>query len=363
MSRSLIKKENFIMLCLFLLCFFPGLCIIKYPQTVSAGVREGLHLCGEVMIPSMFPFLILSSFMLQSGIIDFFGRLLQPFFNKIFNVSGRGGGIFLISLLSGFPVGSNLISSALDRGIISQTEAKRLMMCCVNPGPAFVISAIGSSMLRSVRGGVIIFSSLTLSAVLMLFFSRLFFHRYEIENDKISFENTPLSSAFVSSVTNSSYSMLFICAFITLFSCICKVIGLLPLPEKAVEYLKMMLEVSIGSNIAAGQGNIPLVCAVVGWGGVCVSMQVFSAVLKSEMKKTLFFLSRAINCALSFFICKILLYFFPCPLEVFSSCSEVISNHFSSSVPAAIGLVLMSAILLTDIEELRKGQIFKKSEK
>ncbi|MEG1243984.1 MAG: hypothetical protein RSD17_04040, partial [Oscillospiraceae bacterium] len=41
-------------------------CLLRYPDTVSSGIKEGLYLCSGVIIPSLFPFMVLSSFLIKS---------------------------------------------------------------------------------------------------------------------------------------------------------------------------------------------------------------------------------------------------------------------------------------------------------
>ena len=348
------RLKKFFTFLVMIFCVSFLLMLMIFPSLFSAGVRKGLTLCAETMIPSMFPFFVLSSFMTRSGMIDLIGRKTDGIFKKIFALSGKSGSVFLLSLFSGFPVGAKTVSSLLDRKEISENEAQRLMLCSVNAGPAFTVSAVGAAMMSSKKAGIIIFFSLSVSSVIICFLSR-----FIIEKDltflpvcnKNSYEN--FSSSLINSVSDSTVSMLSVSGWIVLFSCICSVAESIEFFEKNSLLFRSVFEVSIGCEEAGGQGNIPLVTAVIGWSGLCVHCQVFSAVIKSKMKKRLFFISKILHSALSMVVCDLLLKVFPCSVSVFANSASAVESFYSSA-PAAAGLLLMGAILISDLETSRK---------
>ena len=75
--------------------------ILIAPQAASQGVRDGLTLCGQVVIPSLFPFLALSSFLVQSGLAQRAGHLLEPITKLLFRLPGAAGSAILMSLKIG----------------------------------------------------------------------------------------------------------------------------------------------------------------------------------------------------------------------------------------------------------------------
>jgi len=337
-----------------LICVISATLMIVFPSDFSQGVRAGLTLCAETMIPSMFPFFILSSFMTRSGMIDLIGRKTEKFFRKIFALSGKSGSVFLLSLFSGFPVGARTVSLLLERKEMSEKEAQRLMLCSVNAGPAFTVSAVGASMLASRKAGIIIFASLTLSSLIICFLSRFIIEKEErcpVSYRKEDREN--LSSSLINAVSDATASMMSVSGWIVLFSCACFVAESIDVIEKNSLLFRAAFEVSIGCEKACQQGNIPLVTAVIGWSGLCVHCQVFSAVIKSNLKKRLFFISRIFHSALSMIICDLLLKAFPCSISVFANTASSIGKFYSSA-PAVAGLLLMSAILISDLETNRK---------
>ena len=345
----------------FLISFFSFVIIfllVSFPDVISSGIRNGLFLCANTLIASMFPFFVLSSFLLRTGAVEYMGKFFDRFSRKVFRLSGNAFSVFFISLFSGFPVGAKLVSSMIDEKKLSLSQSSRLMCCCVNAGPAFVISAVGNAMLSNRMAGLIIFVSLSLSAFFVLFFSRFFVE----ENDEILFsppKKESLSSCFVKSVYDATESIFSVCAFVVVFSSFSYAL------KDSARLITLFLEVCIGCEYATKNFDLPIVAGVIGWSGFCVHCQVFHTVLKCKMKKFLFFFSRALNGGISACICALLTKAFPCPVSVFANSSQNVEQLFKSNAPATAGLLLMCAILIFDFEENRsnKSQTFNKLKK
>ena len=52
--------------------------LLKFPTESAEGVKEGLQLCTTAVIPSLFPFMTVSAFAVQSGISARLGRIIEP---------------------------------------------------------------------------------------------------------------------------------------------------------------------------------------------------------------------------------------------------------------------------------------------
>lgn len=326
---------------------------MKFPSLSAEGVRRGLELCAQTMIPSLFPFLVLSSFATSSGIMNFLGQKTNNFFKKVFNFSGTAGSVVLFSLFSGFPVGCSMASKLYQQKKITQNEAKRIALSSVNAGPAFVIGAVGTMMLSSFKAGVIIFVSLSLSSLLISFLTRFILSDSE-EKEEIQIKNPPLSEALVSSVYNASKSMFIICAWILLFSCFLSVASNKIQNENFSYALKAFLEVSLGCQETADKKSPAILAAVLGWSGLCVHCQVFPDILKIGLKAKYFFCARFLQSMLSALLCSTLLKIFPCEISVFSSGASAMAQTFAVSAPAAAGLLLMCAIFILDLDTEKK---------
>ena len=71
-------------------------CIIFHTETAITAAKEALVVCGQTVIPSLFPFFVLSSFMIGTGFVSSLGKILSPLAKHIFRVSGSGAVVFVV---------------------------------------------------------------------------------------------------------------------------------------------------------------------------------------------------------------------------------------------------------------------------
>ena len=77
---------------------------------------------------------------------DWITKILQPtapFFKVVFGLSPGGAYVFLLGLLTGYPMGAKLTADLYYAGKISRQEAEYLLTFCNNPSPAFLITYVG----------------------------------------------------------------------------------------------------------------------------------------------------------------------------------------------------------------------------
>lgn len=329
--------------------------ILLAPQTAADGVRDGLTLCGQVVIPSLFPFLALSSFVVQSGLSVRAGRLLRPLTEGLFRLPGTAGGAIFMSLIGGYPVGARMTAQLLDASLITKKQAQRMLLFCVNSGPAFLISAVGAAMLQSRRAGLILCASLTASALLIGFLSR-FFAKSEPAGESAVLRQSESSAAqaLVDAAAQGCAGIVSICVWVILFSCISALLGLLPLPGALRLLMQCFLEVTSGCAAAAGRVPLPMLALALGWGGVCVHCQVLRDVRQTGLSLPLFFCGRAANGLLACLISEGLFRLFPCDAAVFSNHVRALPEAFAASAPVAACMLFMCALLILEVEGRRK---------
>lgn len=181
-------------------------------QEVCAGVRTGLLNCANVLIPSLFPFMILAGLISRTSA----GPLLSRCVGLITRPMGlpeRLGSVLLMSFVGGFPVGAQMLSEMFARREISRDTAERALCFCVNAGPSFLISAVGAGMLGSRTAGLVLLGAQLLSSLTVGF---LHFHGGNIRLPPVL--QTPSKDAFVESVRGAAAGMIGICAFVVAFS-------------------------------------------------------------------------------------------------------------------------------------------------
>lgn len=114
--------------------------LILDSRTALSGARNGIMLCIFTIIPSLFPFFVLSALINSS--FSGFGKPFKPI-RKLCGMPKGSEKLFLLGFLGGYPVGAQSIYQAYKSGQLSGKEAKRLLSFCSNAGPAFIFGMIG----------------------------------------------------------------------------------------------------------------------------------------------------------------------------------------------------------------------------
>ena len=120
------------------------LALMLYPQESMQAARDGLTLCGNVIIPSLFPFFVLSSLVVELGLAGYLGRMLEGVMRPLFNVSGVCASAFALGFVGGYPVGARTAIDLYQKGMCTRTEAERLLAFCNNSVPAFILGVVGA---------------------------------------------------------------------------------------------------------------------------------------------------------------------------------------------------------------------------
>ena len=123
--------------------------IIIDNRSATSSISEGIALCMQTVIPSLFPFLILSK-IINNCFIGESIFIMKPIC-RICKIPTGTESILLIGLMSGYPVGAKLVAQAYAAGNITKTDAMRLLGFCSNAGPAFffgLLSKIGRASCR-----------------------------------------------------------------------------------------------------------------------------------------------------------------------------------------------------------------------
>ena len=115
--------------------------LILDSKTALLGATAGLQLCILSLIPSLFPFFVLSS-LLSSALMGTKLPLLGPL-RKLLRIPEGCESLLIPGFLGGYPAGAQCIGQALGQERISRTDARRLLLFCNNAGPSFLFGVLG----------------------------------------------------------------------------------------------------------------------------------------------------------------------------------------------------------------------------
>ena len=264
--------------------------LFLFGQQVAAATASALELCLFILLPSLFPFLVLSSLLISSGVVTRIAPRLERPMRVLFDLPGTCVIPILLGAIGGYPVGARAVSELYQQGLCSLPQAKRLLRFCNNAGPSFFISVIGGGLLHDMKLGALLWMVHLLAAFMVSLFP--FQKDIPAENCTVSaYTNpaTPLLSAFLQAVTAAFSSFLNICAFVLIFAVITRLSITMPfffrlcnlLPGSAVFWQGLctgFLELTAGVSMLIS-GGLPrkLLLAALsflcGWGGISVQCQ------------------------------------------------------------------------------------------
>ena len=136
LSKKSIFLNNLSLLTSILFIFL----LLTNPVKSSHLVLSALTTWCTKMIPSLFPFMVLSGILLRTGLSFRLSKLLYPLLGSLFRLSPNCIYVIFMGFLCGFPMGANIIAESLSLKKITECEANLLLAFCNNIGPVYFIS-------------------------------------------------------------------------------------------------------------------------------------------------------------------------------------------------------------------------------
>lgn len=114
--------------------------ILCAPAKACTYAALALQLWFEKMIPSLFPFMILSGLIVRLDL----GRLMSvpvyPVLGRLYRINKTMCTALLMGFLFGFPLGAKTVAEAYDLKQLSKPQAQFLLSFCNNIGPVYLLS-------------------------------------------------------------------------------------------------------------------------------------------------------------------------------------------------------------------------------
>ncbi len=322
-----------------------SLLLIAFSPQAKEGARHGLEMAWNIIIPGLLPLLIIFNLISKSEAGILIQNLLAPVTEKIFRLPRAAGAAIIFGLTGGYPAGAVLTESLYDNSDIDSETAKRLLRFNVNGGAAFIISAVGTIILKNESAGLILFASTTFSALLIAFFSS--FHYNRIADSHAGYSALPLAEALNASTESALRSVMNISACIILFSALGEII------QYPAE-LSPIIEITGGIADNYSIFPLPVLAFLLAFAGLCIHFQLFSIIKKIGMSYFDFFLWRIIHALLSAALCLLLTKLFPGAAQVFSNLSNSTAAPYSVNFALSALMIFGCAVLVLDIDGKRK---------
>lgn len=189
------------------------------PSAYINATYKGFCVWAKIVLPSLFLFFILTKLLMQiNGTFKIFGFVDKPF-QKLYGVNKFGGYVFIMSILSGYPIGAKLTSEFYEQGLITKSEAHRMISFTSTSGPMFIIGSVAIKMFNSIKLGVIIFFCHILSALINGFLYKKV-KASDLEKCSPQTKKMPTKQTLNDIVLNSIISLFMVGGYIALCFCL-----------------------------------------------------------------------------------------------------------------------------------------------
>ena len=113
--------------------------LLCFPDLTIHYAYQGLTQWATRMVPTLFPFMIISSMIIHTGVDTYITKTLKPFLKSFFPCSSNGFYAIVMGFLCGFPMGARAACDLCKSNKITKSEAEYLLSFCNNIGPSYFL--------------------------------------------------------------------------------------------------------------------------------------------------------------------------------------------------------------------------------
>ncbi|MDY5846043.1 MAG: nucleoside recognition domain-containing protein [Bariatricus sp.] len=270
------------MTALFLITLF--ILMLAFPSPVLSGGRYGLLLWFHTVLPTLFPFMVLTGLLANTSALFLVSELLHPVTGKLFRISPNASLAVMTGFLCGYPMGAKVTADLVKNEQITYSEGEYLLSFCNNTSPMFVISYIFTQILRRTDLALLSLGILILSSVICSFLFRKYYKDKSRNPSKIQQKQSTSNSKSIlqlldECIIGSSEAIIKIGGYIILCSIFISLLSLIPIEN--ILWNSMLLpsmEITSGIQMIYDSGLIfpvryTLIMALTSFGGISAVLQ------------------------------------------------------------------------------------------
>ena len=266
------------------------LMLLLFPSFSHQGIKNGLALLQNQVIPSLFPFIFISN-------------LLQNF------ISGSNHFLYIfIGFLSGYPIGAKVVAESNTSNI--RISKQDLLILCNNPSIAYMLSFIGEQCFQRKYYGLLMYLSILTGNIMYIIIKHFIVNPYDLQsktNHKLYYCSFS-SAAFDSSIKNTFHSLTSISTYVLLFSIISVFINNICLLPNLFKYLILgICEITTGT-LQITQSSLTLcskliiITGMTAFGGLSIFAQTHAMIYKTNLSIKKYMTDKAIASVIAMYV-------------------------------------------------------------
>lgn len=288
--------------------------ILMKSDIVYSAINNAFIIWKENLFPYLFPLFVISELLISFGFVELLGALGQNITKKLFKVKNETSYVFFMSLLTGFPSSAKYISQLYKNGNLNDQEATKILMFTHFSNPLFIIGTIATAFLHTPTLALLIFICHYIPNIII---GILFRNYYPLKEEKKSYSflkniqriwqkpTKNFGALLGTAILNAVNTLLLILGTISIFLVITNILNsIINFGDIGNTIINGLIEMSQGLkyvsllNISTHL-KLTLSVIFISFGGFSVHLQIMSILSNTNVKYSLFLLSRMIHAFLS----------------------------------------------------------------
>jgi hypothetical protein len=342
--------------------------MIIYSKEAAEAVRVSLGICLSAIIPSLFAFMVLSSFFIKTGLYKVMSKPFAAFSRTVLRIPPELFSVFVLSAAAGYPVGAKLLCDLEKSGAADKETCASMQCFCYMGGPAYFCGIVSVTLFGNINFGLLLFAvTIIVNFTVALLSAKA---RPLPENKPIICKTEISVKSFLSAITDGGISILIMCGiivFFATFTCLLEELGftgffgewcsrLFGLSSADGNALvRSIIEINNVRTLTPGNVRIlPLIAALLTFGGFCVILQMYQFA-QDYIKTGLFFVYRGFAATLAFALTAAALHFFPHIAAVSAEMMPAVTKN--SATPAICLIIMLILLFCMDFPNLRSRRL------
>lgn len=315
--------------------------VMLYSNLSIDAAQNAVELILYNLLPSLFPFFVLTNMLVKSGRI----ALLSGF-------------------LCGYPAGAMACANLYQEGTLRKEEALRYSMFTSNAGPTFIVGAVGVGMCASKEIGFLLLgvhfmAALTVAALSFLLIpvkKTVKARTPQTESITVapSVPHIPFGTQLTQAITSALRQIAIVCGYVIFFAVL---IGLLRATGIQNGIVFSLLEITTGMNclltpfgspasMPALLSILPLAAMLLGFSGLCIHAQIIAILNRAGLPARYFVFGKIMQALFSGLYARLLLQI-PSVYQWLADSSIVVSA--SADLYAQTAIIGSPELLLTEL--------------
>lgn len=367
---------------------FPLFAIILclFAKETSHVAKSAIYLCLDIIIPSLFPFFVLSKIIIPYISLFPCPKFIKRFIERFFYLPYYTIFIILLGFISGYPNGAKMTRDMLDQKLLDNRQATKLLPIANNCSPLFFIGTIGAGLFKSIKLGVFLLLIHWVSGLIAALITGKLSNSFDLskinksfhhtrdargsrqEFNKKEIEHTILTDLFTSSIEDAAILCIKVSGYIVFFAVISELLSLLGVfsllggffsliftgssktagfSEFIAAFIKGIMEITSGAqaiyNLNSMQLNTQLavISIIFGFAGFSVHTQIMGIMKGTGCKYRVFFFGKLLHGILAGVLAFLTIHIMPMSIQA-SEIEALPSINILWTRPVIIGILIIS---------------------